>query len=122
GLFNDVFQELIGRQRLRVQHQIFNDSGDFSTAFLARAARPVSPALIAAMPQRLAYPVSVKTDEILMLLRDEGEKNLRDILRLSRDRSELAASLMAILELYRNEQINIEDADGAMIITLAAEG
>ena len=84
--------------------------------------RTVSPALIAAMPLRLAYPVSVKTDEILMLLRDEGEKNLRDILRLSRDRSELAASLMAILELYRNEQINIEDADGAMIITLAAEG
>ncbi len=83
--------------------------------------KTVTPALMAAMPQRLAYPVSVKTDEILMLLRDEGGKNLRDILRLSKDRSELAASLMAILELYRNEQIDIEDADGAMIIRLAAE-
>lgn len=80
--------------------------------------KTITPALAAALPAERAYPIGVKADEILMLLRDEGDKDLRALLYGSRDKPELVASLMAILELYRSERIEIYGDDNTMKIRL----
>ncbi len=71
-----------------------------------------------AVPARLIYPVGEKSDEILIRLRDGGDLRLDGLFNMSRDRSELAATLMAILELYRSERITLEDTEQGTMVKL----
>lgn len=80
--------------------------------------KTITPLLAAAMPSRPVYPIGDKKDEILIMLRDKGPADIRKMLTKCRDRSELAAALMAILELYRNEEIAIEDTEQGMMISM----
>ncbi len=74
-----------------------------------------------AMPTRLSYPVGEKSEEILLLLRDSGSINLRALFLKSRSRSELAASFMAILELYRSEKIVLDEGENGLTVKLYSE-
>ena len=56
----------------------------------------------ALMPARLVYPVGEKTEELMMLLRRKGRLSLEEIYASCRERSELVASFMAVLELMRS--------------------
>ncbi len=84
-----------------------------------RAALPQSVPLPAPLP----YPVDGKAEELLLRLRESGPTELGALFALSRSRSELAAALMAVLELYRNEKITLEDTGrGVMVGLRAGEG
>lgn len=67
-----------------------------------------------AMPARLVYPIGEKSEEILLRLRDRGSCRLSTLFTESRSRSELAAALMAVLELYRSERIAFRDSEGGI--------
>jgi chromatin segregation and condensation protein Rec8/ScpA/Scc1 (kleisin family) len=45
-------------------------------------------------------------------------QRLEGLFSASRDRSELAATLMAILELYRSERITLEDTENGIVVKL----
>jgi len=62
--------------------------------------------------------VGAKSEEILLGLRDGGELRLDALFAAGRDRSELAATLMAILELYRSERISLEDTENGIVVRL----
>jgi chromatin segregation and condensation protein Rec8/ScpA/Scc1 (kleisin family) len=75
------------------------------------------------LPARLPYPVGEKAEEILLRLREAGPVELGALFAASRSRSELAAALMAVLELYRSEKITMEDTERGVMVGLgAAEG
>ena len=69
------------------------------------------------MPAPLAYSIRDKTDEILLRLRDRGRVPLAELFRESRSRSELTAAFLAVLELYRAEQIGLADTDKGIELT-----
>ncbi|NMA38441.1 MAG: hypothetical protein GX942_09090, partial [Papillibacter sp.] len=71
-----------------------------------------------AMPTRLSYPIGEKSDEIMLLLRDRGPVSLKNIFIMSRNRSELTAYFMAVLELYRSERIGLDEGGDGLIIRL----
>ena len=69
------------------------------------------------MPAPLAYSIREKSDEILLLLRDRGKLPLEALFRGSRSRSELTAAFLAVLELYRAEQIGLADTEDGIELT-----
>ena len=69
------------------------------------------------MPAPLTYSIQDKSDEILLRLRDDGKLSLRDLFAGSRSRSELTAAFLAVLELYRAEQIGLRDTEGGVELT-----
>lgn len=85
---------------------------------LGREKAKAEPIARIAVPARLVYPVGEKSDEILLSLRDGGMQRLEGLFSASRDRSELAATLMAILELYRSERITLEDTENGIVVKL----
>ena len=52
-------------------------------------------------PRRVSYPISVKIAQIVEELKMNGDMSIKDIFHLGRDREELVAILIAILELCR---------------------
>jgi segregation and condensation protein A len=85
---------------------------------LGREADKTEPAARLSLPARPVYPVGAKSEEILLGLRDGGELRLDALFAAGRDRSELAATLMAILELYRSERISLEDTENGIVVRL----
>ncbi len=69
------------------------------------------------MPAPLTYSIREKTDEILLRLRDRGKFSLQELFRSSRSRSELTAAFLAVLELYRAEQIGLADTENGIELT-----
>ena len=69
------------------------------------------------MPAPLTYSIKDKSDEILLRLRDEGKFSLRDLFAGSHSRSELTAAFLAVLELYRAEQIGLRDTEDGVELT-----
>ncbi len=69
------------------------------------------------MPAPLTYSIQDKSDEILLRLRDDGKLSLRDLFAGSRSRSELTAAFLAVLELYRAEQIGLRDTEDGVELT-----
>ncbi len=69
------------------------------------------------IPAPLAYSIRDKTDEILLRLRDRGKVSLTDLFSESRSRSELTAAFLAVLELYRAEQISLQDTEAGVELT-----
>jgi len=69
------------------------------------------------MPAPLTYSVQEKSDEILMCLRDRGRVDLFTLLHESRSRSELTAAFLAVLELYRGEQIGMVETESGILLT-----
>ena len=69
------------------------------------------------IPAPLAYSIRDKTDEILLQLRDRGKLSLADLFSESRSRSELTAAFLAVLELYRAEQISLQDTETGVELT-----
>ena len=77
----------------------------------ANAPRPVP------MPAPLTYSIRDKSDEILLRLRDRGKISLAALFSESRSRSELTAAFLAVLELYRAEQIGLLDTETGLELT-----
>jgi len=69
------------------------------------------------MPAPLIYSIRDKSDEILLRLRDSGCVSLEKIFSESRSRSELTAAFLAVLELYRGEQIGLRETEGGIELT-----
>ena len=69
------------------------------------------------LPAPLTYSIRDKSDEILLRLRDEGKLPLATIFSESRSRSELTAAFLAVLELYRAEQIGLRDTEDGVELT-----
>ena len=69
------------------------------------------------MPAPLAYSIQDKSDEILLRLRDRGRVSLAALFSESRSRSELTAAFLAVLELYRAEQIGLRDTEDGVELT-----
>ena len=65
------------------------------------------------------YPVTVKAAEVLRSLISRGVSKFLSLFRLSRSRSEIVATFLAVLELCKLKSISIdaEDADGDMNVT-----
>jgi chromatin segregation and condensation protein Rec8/ScpA/Scc1 (kleisin family) len=69
------------------------------------------------MPAPLTYSIRDKSDEILLRLRDAGKLSLQSLFSESRSRSELTAAFLAVLELYRAEQIGLRDTEDGVELT-----
>ncbi len=69
------------------------------------------------MPAPLTYSIRDKSDEILLRLRDAGKLSLEALFSESRSRSELTAAFLAVLELYRAEQIGLRDTEDGVELT-----
>ncbi len=69
------------------------------------------------MPAPLTYSIRDKSDEILLRLRDRGKFPLQELFSASRSRSELTAAFLAVLELYRAEQIGLADTENGIELT-----
>ena len=69
------------------------------------------------LPAPLTYSIRDKSDEILLRLRDEGKVSLDVLFAESRSRSELTAAFLAVLELYRAEQIGLRDTEDGVELT-----
>ena len=69
------------------------------------------------MPAPLTYSIRDKSDEILLRLRDAGKLSLEALFSESSSRSELTAAFLAVLELYRAEQIGLRDTEGGVELT-----
>ena len=69
------------------------------------------------MPAPLTYSIRDKSDEILLRLRDRGTLSLEALFAESRSRSELTAAFLAVLELYRAEQIGLRDTESGVELT-----
>ena len=69
------------------------------------------------LPAPLTYSIRDKSDEILLRLRDAGRISLADLFTENRSRSELTAAFLAVLELYRAEQISLRDTENGVELT-----
>ena len=69
------------------------------------------------VPAPLTYSIQEKSEEILLRLRDEGKLPLKTLFEASRSRSELTAAFLAVLELYRAEQIGLRDTEDGVELT-----
>ena len=69
------------------------------------------------IPAPLTYSIQDKSDEILLRLRDTGRVSLSALFAESRSRSELTAAFLAVLELYRAEQIGLRDTEDGVELT-----
>lgn len=67
------------------------------------------------------YPVSEKISEIVERLISSGISRIRSIFRLSKSRSEIVASFLAILELIKMRRISINGDGGDMSMSLNPE-
>ena len=69
------------------------------------------------MPTRIVYSVSKKAGEILSRLRSMGAMQVSDLLNMSRSRSELVATSVAILELCRDGSAELTGEDDGMLLS-----
>jgi segregation and condensation protein A len=84
---------------------------------MSRERDAASPPRTVPMPAPLSYSIRDKSDEILLRLRDSGRLSLEALFSESRSRSELTAAFLAVLELYRAEQIGLMDTEGGIELT-----
>lgn len=113
GLFTRQQEPISGPPEYHYRH----DPAELSAALLEAMGREKETAETPQrvyMPARLVYSVSEKSDEILLRLRDLGPLPLQAFFRESRSRSELAASFMAVLELYRSEKLSFRDTEAGI--------
>ena len=70
-----------------------------------------------------SYPVGVKSEEIMMKLRERGRLDIYKLFRSCRERTELVATFMAVLELCKSGNLLLEDDEGEyMAVYNAAAG
>jgi len=74
---------------------------------------PVKNAIFSTMPQRIVYPVSNKSEEIIKVLKTNGKTVLFDMFEKCESLSELVATFLSILELCKNGNVELcgEDTD-----------
>ncbi len=63
------------------------------------------------MPEKITYPVSLKTEEIIKLLKNRGTVCVRELLFESRSRTEIIATFVAVLELCKMGSIILVGTD-----------
>lgn len=110
GLFVRGPEPLRGQPEYRYQHK----AEELIAALLEAMGREKEAAAVPRkvyLPAPLVYSVGEKSEEILLLLRDEGPLELQTLFRRSRSRSELAAAFLAVLELYHGERIGFRDTE-----------
>ena len=73
------------------------------------------------MPQKIVYPVTEKTDEIMSRLRRRGSASLGEIFASSSSRTELVATFIAILELCHAGSIFIDGEGESSRVTYVNE-
>jgi segregation and condensation protein A len=74
--------------------------------------KPPSIALFQALAGRRPYPVEEKAQEVLRFLSKKQEETFWALLRRSRDRSELIATFLAVLELCRKREVHLVGQSG----------
>ena len=90
---------------------------------LGREREPAATAEDIVLPARLIYPVGVKSEEIMMKLRERGRLDIYKLFRSCRERTELVATFMAVLELCKSGNLLLEDDEGEyMAVYNAAAG
>ena len=73
-------------------------------------------------PSRVVYSISEKIDEVLKKLRRSGEMKVEKLFYTSKSRTELIATLVAVLELCRVGSALITGGEDDMIISYTASG
>ncbi len=71
---------------------------------------------------REIYPVSQKIGDVVKQLFRRGVARFRSLFQAVRSRSEAAATFLAVLELYKNDKVNITPQGEDYEITLTADG
>ena len=100
-----------------------HDAADLLRAFETMSERskkllPPPRASFEGIVGREPYPVTKKTGELLKKLLLRGVERLRRLFKGSRSRSEIVATFLAILELCKNNAVELEDADGDPTVRL----
>ena len=76
----------------------------------------------ATYPQRVKYPISAKIAEIVEKLKEHGDMLAKDIFHLGKDRAEIIAMLIAVLELCRVGSVLLSGSIKETIITYTGTG
>ncbi len=71
------------------------------------------------MPEKITYPVSLKTEEIIKLLKNRGTVGVRELLLESRSRTEIIATFVAVLELCKMGSIIFVGTDENLSVSYA---
>lgn len=103
-----------------------HDSGDILKALLSVLSRDFMSSSLEntsrfVMPSRIIYPVTDKETEILDILLQRGEKTFSQLIEMSKSRTEVVATFIAILELCRSGRITLYGENGETTITRSAE-
>lgn len=73
------------------------------------------------MPAKLPYPIEEKSEEILLVLRDQGKIALSELFDSSRSRSEKVATLLAVLDLFSEEKLSFRETEFGIELTSCGE-
>ena len=69
------------------------------------------------IPEKITYPVSLKTEEIILMLKNRGTVSVRELLRESRSRTEVIATFVAVLELCKMGSILFIGTDENLLVS-----
>lgn len=116
GLFTRAQEPIAGPPEYRLAHQA-QELLRILRELLGREREPGEKPGRLLIPAPFTYSVQEKTDEILLRLRDSGAIQLDALFRESRSRSELTAALLAVLELYRMEQVSLTETEAGFRMT-----
>ena len=76
----------------------------------------------AVYPQRIIYSIPEKISEVLEVLKNSGAISVSDLFYLSGSRTELIATLIAVLELCRVGSVYLTGDEGSVTITYTGTG
>ena len=74
-----------------------------------------------AMPARIIYPVTDKSEEIMIILTRQGQLQLRQLYDSAKSRTELVATFIALLELCKAGKVALMGEDDDMTLSALAD-